>query len=122
MLNSVPVSELPPQTSRDVQRDYDNCAMIERLAAECGVHELGPRYYSDRDIKWILRPADVPRLKYLRVATLSHHDARVYLSIPRSYEKLSFRWVDAVPAMGVVLALISAANLSWTAYEWMKFP
>ena len=117
---SAPVTQLPPQTTRDIRRDNDNCAHIERLAAaETPPIVLRSRERSDHHVKWLLSEEDAARLPRSIKAqcVVWTRNRGAVLGLPRSYEKLTFRWVDAVPFIWLMLLLAFVGNAALYFYR-----
>jgi hypothetical protein len=51
-MQGIKLSELPPQTARDVKNDTTSALFVEEMADELKMH-LGPRVQSDHYIKWV---------------------------------------------------------------------
>jgi hypothetical protein len=103
----VRLSELPPQTARDAERDAANIERVEQYAASGGLI-LRQRYQSDTHIKWVVPQDCAVPVTVAALCEVGDGGGMKILMIPRSYETMYVRWVDTVPYLSFVLALASA--------------
>jgi hypothetical protein len=108
------LSELPDQTARDVKRDGDSAADIERAAAEFGL-ALNSRMQSDTHIKWVVPRGCILPPKIIKLCEIENEGNMTIIMLPRSYELASVRYVDTVP---YIIALLSVAS---TGIWWWFF-